>query len=198
MPLLSKMYDKTQNNDLPKRQKGATQMTTRAERLAEDFEKANNELIALIEGTDEPQWRQRCAAEGWTVGVAAAHIAEDHKLLADFVQMAANGASLPDMNREGLNQYNAEMAARNEGITKVEAMGLLRNNGAAAAAVIRGLTNAQLDSAARVPDYHPVRVLEGLPERVTAQDLVQAVMITHVGEHGSSIQAAIAARANVR
>jgi len=173
-------------------------MTNQAERLAQDFENANGEFIALIERLDEGQWQARCQAEGWTVGVAATHIAEDHKLLADFVQMAANGRSLPDMTREALDQFNAEQAGRNTGITKERTIDLLRNNGASAAAVIRGLTNAQLDSAVIVPAYHPIRLLEGLPERVTARDLIEAVMITHVREHGSSIRAAIAATAEVR
>ena len=173
-------------------------MTDQAERLAEDFENANNDFIALIERLEEGHWLTPCAAEGWTVGVAATHIAEDHKLLAGFVEMVANGQSLPDMTSEALNEFNAEMAGRNAGIAKEQTIDLLQTNGAAAAAVIRGLTSAQLDSATVVPAYHPIRLLEGLPERVTAQDLIEAVMIKHVGEHGASIRAAIAPAAEVR
>ncbi|HEV8573604.1 MAG TPA: maleylpyruvate isomerase N-terminal domain-containing protein, partial [Dehalococcoidia bacterium] len=142
-------------------------MTTRSEQLAQEFKKANNEFIALIERLDKRQWRARCAAEGWTVAVAAYHIGEDAPLLVDFAQMVANGKPLPDFTVDAVDSMNGEQAARNANCTKQQVLELLRRNGAEAASALRGLTDAQLDNAVLLPDYHPIRVLDGLQERVS-------------------------------
>ncbi|HEV8575427.1 MAG TPA: maleylpyruvate isomerase N-terminal domain-containing protein [Dehalococcoidia bacterium] len=162
-------------------------MTNRSEEFAARFEEANNEFIALIERLDETQWRSRCSAEGWTVAQAACHLAEDHPVLADFAQLAADGKPLPDFTVEAVDQMNAEQAGRNANATKEQVIHLLRTNGAAAAAVVRGLTDAQLDNAISVPASHPFRVLENLPERLTSPIAIEAGLIGHFREHGASI-----------
>jgi hypothetical protein len=163
------------------------QMNTRTEELAQRFDKANNEFIGLIERLDERQWQARCAAEGWTVAQAACHLAEDHAVLADFVKLPADGKPLPDFTLEAVHQMNAEQAARNATCTKQQVIQLLRENGAAAAAMVRELTDAQLDNAISVPASHPFRVLDNLPERLTPVMGIEAGLIGHISEHGSSI-----------
>lgn len=162
-------------------------MTTRSEEFAVRFEKADSEFIALIERLEEDQWRARCSAEGWTVAQAAAHLAEDHPVLADFVQLAADGKPLPDFTVEAVHQMNAEQSARNANCTKDQVIQLLRTNSEAAAALVRGLTDEQLENAISVPASHPFRVLEGLPERLTPPIAIEAGLIGHFREHGSSI-----------
>ena len=165
-------------------------MTTRAENLADQFEKANDQFIALIERLNEGQWRARCSAEGWTVAETACHLAEDHRVLADFVQLVVDGKALPDFTVDGLHQMNAEQAARNANCTKDQVLQLLRTNGAAALAIVRGLTDVQLNHAIKVPASHPFRVLDNLPERLTPTIGIEAGLIGHIQEHGSSILAA--------
>ena len=164
-------------------------MSMRAQDLARQFEDANNELIALVERLDEEQWRARCV-EGWTIGQAACHLADDVAVLADFVQTIADGQPLPDFGPEAVHQINAEQAARNAGCTKEHVLGLLRSNGANAASMIRGFTDSHLDSAVSVPESHAFRVMDNLPERLTAVRAIEAGLIGHFREHGPSILSA--------
>jgi hypothetical protein len=164
-------------------------MTTRAEQLARQFEMANDELIALIERLDERQWRFVCA-EGWTVAQAACHIADDHAVLAGFVRLIAGGGPLPDFDAEAVHQLNAEQSARNADCTTEHVLQLLRSNGAGAAAMIRGFEDTHLDAAVSVPASHAFRVMDNLPERLTASLAIEAGLIGHFKEHGWSILSA--------
>ncbi|MGI8688130.1 MAG: hypothetical protein ACR2M3_06080 [Thermomicrobiales bacterium] len=48
-------------------------MSKRAEELAAQFEAVNDEVIAMVTGCTDEQWRRPCASEGWSVGVVAHH-----------------------------------------------------------------------------------------------------------------------------
>ena len=159
-------------------------MNTRAQELADRFERANGELIALVERCSEVQWRQQCAAERWSLGVLAHHVAEDHELLAGFVQLLADGALLPALTQAQVDEMNAERARQYAGCTKTETLHLLHRNGAAAAAQVRGLNDAQLD-----------RTGVFFGQTVSAEHLVERVLIGHILDHGRSIRAVIEADA---
>ena len=164
-------------------------MTNRSEELAREFEKANDELIALVERLDERQWQAVCA-EGWTVAQAACHIADDHAVLAGFVRLIAEGEPFPDFDAEAVHQINADQVARNADCTTEYVMQLLRSSGAGAAAMIRGFTDAQLDSAVSLPAPHAFRVMDNLPERLMASHAIEGGLIGHFREHGWSILSA--------
>ena len=157
-------------------------MGERAQALAEGFDQANGEMIAVIERLTDAQWQAMCASEGWTVGVTAHHVAEDHALLAAAIQSVAIGLPMPRVTDEMVNQINAKHAQQHAGCTKEDTLALLRKNGVAAATILRMLSNEQLDKTAP----HPFR--GGEPWQ--AEQLVEDVMIGHVRLHLQSIQAA--------
>ena len=61
-------------------------MSERASALAERFERENEQFIAAVEALSDAEWRSRCEAEGWSVGVAARHVASSHALIAGWVR----------------------------------------------------------------------------------------------------------------
>src|SRR5215208_218292 len=102
--------------------------------LAERLEQANRELIAAIERCSDSQWQARCADEGWSVGVAAHHLAVDHVLLAGLAQ------AVPALTADMIDQYNAQHAQQHTVCTREETIALLETEGATAAGIVRSLS----------------------------------------------------------
>ena len=159
-------------------------MGQRSQALAEQFEQANRQMIAAIEHCSEAQWKTKTSGEQWSVGVVAHHVAQGHEAVAGLVRMTANGQPLPPMTMDTIHQMNAEHAKQYANATKDETLALLRKNAAAAASTVRGLSDEQLDRSAPL--------LGGPP--MTAQQMVERVLIGHVKEHHGSIQATVGAK----
>jgi hypothetical protein len=81
-----------------------------------------------------------------------------------------------------IHQGNATHAAQFAHCTKVETLGLLRQNGAAAAAIVRGLGEAELDRTATLP-----------LGTMSASQAIERILIGHVHDHHGSIRKAIGA-----
>jgi uncharacterized protein (TIGR03083 family) len=152
-------------------------MSERARILADRFEQANRELISTVERLSDAQWKAKTAGEGWSIGVVAHHIAGGHAGISGLVQKIANGESFPMPN---LDKMNAEHAVQYANTTKAETLALLRQNAAAAAAIVRGLGDAQLD-----------RVGGSLG--MSAAQAIERILIGHVHDHHGSIRKAIGA-----
>jgi uncharacterized protein (TIGR03083 family) len=155
-------------------------MSQRARTLAERFEQANRELIETVERLSEDQWKTKTAAEGWSVGVVAHHVAAGHAGIAGLVQQIASGEPVPPMSMEMFDKANAEHAIQHANTTRPETLALLRQNGAAAAATVRGLGDAELG-----------RV--GGSMGMSAARIIDRVLIGHVHDHHGSIRQAIGA-----
>jgi uncharacterized damage-inducible protein DinB len=154
-------------------------MSERARTLAKQFEQANHELIATVERLSDAQWKTKTAGEGWSVGVVAHHVAGGHQGISGFVKKIAHGEPF-SVDMDALHKSNAEHAIQFAHVTKAETLALLRQNGAAAAATVRGLDDAQLD-----------RV--GGSMGMTAAQAIERILIGHVRDHHSSIREAIGA-----
>ena len=155
-------------------------MGQRATTLADRFEQANQEMIATVDRCSDAQWRVTTSGEQWSVAVVAHHVAEAHKYIAGLVHQIAAGQPLPPMTMDMIHQGNAEHAKQHADTTKAETLGLLRGNAAAAAAAVRGLSDEQLDRAAPL--------LGGQP--MSAQQVIENILIGHVKGHLGSIQTA--------
>lgn len=160
-------------------------MSARAQTLAERFERANDDLIALTERCSPAGWRAICPDEHWSVGVTTHHIADGHTLIVDFVRAIATGQPQPAAlsSMAALEQFNARHAAEEAGCTREETVELLRRNGAFATEFIRGLGDDLLDHASPVP------ILGGA--MCSAQRMVEDVLIGHIASHLDSIRAAL-------
>lgn len=154
-------------------------MSERAETLAAQFEQANNDLIRTIEPMTDAQWKAVCSGENWSAGVVAHHVAGGHQPISGLVQAAATGQPLPPLTPEMLNQGNARHAQEYANCTKAETLDLLRQNGRTAAGVVRGLSDEQLQRSAPV-----------FGNDMTAEQMIQNILIGHVQAHTASIKAA--------
>ena len=154
-------------------------MSKQAETLASQFEQVNSDLISTIESMSDAQWKAICSGEQWPVGVTAHHIAGGYQPISGLVQMLAAGQTAP-ITPEQIDQGNAQHAQSAANCTKSETIELLRQNGQMAAAIVRGLSDAQLAQAGSV-----------FGNSMTAEQGVQNILIGHAQQHGASIRQAI-------
>ena len=157
-------------------------MSERARHLAQQFEQANHELIATVERLSDAQWQTKTPGDGRSVGVVAHHVAEGHKGIAGLAGAIAHGQPVPPLTMEMIHQGNATHASQHAHCTKAETLALLRQNGAAAAAIVRGLGDADLDRTATLP-----------LGTMSASQAIERILIGHVHDHHGSIRKAIGA-----
>ena len=155
-------------------------MSERAEALAAQFEQANNDLIKAVESMSDAQWKATCTSEGWPVGVTAHHVGGGHHAIGGLAQAIANGQPVPPLSMEQINQGNAQHAQQYANCNKAETLELLRRDGDAAASMVRGLSDEQLQRSASV-----------IGNQMTAEQVIQNILIGHVQMHGASIKQAI-------
>jgi hypothetical protein len=154
-------------------------MSERAAALADRFEQVNKELIATVEGLSDAQWQTGCGGDPRSLGVVAHHVGNSHQSIAGMVQASASGqgGALPAM--EQIDGWNAQHAAAHSNCTREETLALLRENGEAAASMVRGLNDEQLD--------RPAGPLG------TTQGAIELVLIGHIQDHLNAIRGAAGA-----
>jgi uncharacterized damage-inducible protein DinB len=158
-------------------------MSSTAQELAAQFEAANDEAIALVEGLSDADWR-KTTEEGWTVAATAHHAAIVHEGIANFVQEVAEGTAAPRPGMESIDQSNAEHARAFADCSTAEVLAAFRTKGAAATAIVRGLSDEEL---ARTSDAIP-----GMPPQ-SARWIIEMALMRHLAAHVASIKAALSA-----
>jgi hypothetical protein len=154
-------------------------MGARAEALASKFEAKAQEAAAVMERLSDADWKKTTASEQWPVGVVAHHIAVAHEIVAGLVKTLADGKPGPGIPMDAIHQMNAQHAKEHAGCTKAETLALHRKNAAAAAAMVRGLGDAELDRSGVV--------IAGLPA-MSAEQLTAGILCGHIEEHLGSIK----------
>jgi hypothetical protein len=157
-------------------------MGARAEMLAKQFEGKANELTAVIEKLSEADWKKVTAAEKWSVGVTAHHVAGAHETIAGLARTLASGQTLPPFTMAMLDEMNAKHAKDFAGCTKAETLALHRKGSTDAAASVRGLSDSELDRTGVL--------LTGMPA-MSVQQIIEGVLIHHIEEHMGSIRATV-------
>lgn len=158
-------------------------MSERAKALAERYEQANGELIAMVEQSSDEGWRRQCRGETWPVAVTAHHVGASTGFVANFVQLMADGRELPPITTEMLDRGNAQHAEQYANCSKEETAELLRRDGQQAASTVRGLSDEQLDRTS------PMSFMDGAPW--STQQFIENVLIGHVQTHSQSIKEAV-------
>jgi hypothetical protein len=161
-------------------------MGTRAEQLAARVEQGAHALAASVEGLSEAEWQQVCTDDGRTVGVLVHHVASAYPVEMDLVQQLASGQGVVGVTWDMVNQMNAQHAQTHASATREETLDLLRQNSSQAAAVIRGLSDEQLDRAS------PISLNWDAP--LTTQFFIEDHPLSHSFRHLSSIRAAFVKR----
>ena len=159
-------------------------MGAKSEALAKQYEAKVQEATATLEQLSEADWKKTTGGETWTVGVVAHHVAGSHEGIAGIIKTVASGQSMPNFTMDMLHDMNAKHAKEFANVSKAETIALHKKNAAAAAAVVRGLSDADLGKSATV--------LTGMPP-MSVEQIIHGILLNHVEEHLKSIRAAVGA-----
>lgn len=158
-------------------------MSKRAKELSLRLQAFTDEVVGFVQGCSDADWRKVCK-EDWTVGVTARHIGAGHFQAVGVVKMIVSGERLPEITMPQLIDMANEHARQHAGCTRKEVLEVLRQTGAALVGYVKGLSDADLDRTGHMA------LLGGT---VSAQRLLEAVILGSGGEHLSSMKAALAA-----
>jgi len=157
-------------------------MAAQGEALAKQFDVKAQEATTVLERLSDADWKKTTSAEKWTVGVVAHHMAGAHEAIAGIVKTVASGQSMPNFTMDMLHDLNAKHAQEHAKATKAETVALHKKSAAAAAAVLRGLSDADYAKSGTV--------IAGLPP-MSAEQVVGGILLRHIEEHLGSIRATI-------
>ena len=157
----------------------------RAQALAERLEQGARMLESLAETLTEAEWNTRVPRDGRTIGVVVHHVASMYPLEMQLALALAAGNAIEGVTWDAVHAINAEHARANAGVTKAEAIVLLRRNSADAAAGIRALSDEELDRAAGVS--------LNADAPLTCQFFLEDHPVRHSYHHTAKIRAALAA-----
>jgi hypothetical protein len=158
----------------------------RAEALADRLEQGARALEALACMLTDAEWQVPLGHDPRPVGVVVHHVASMYPLEMDLALVLAGGKPIDNVTWAMVDDINARHAREHAGARKAEAMALLRENSAAAAAAIRMLADEQLDAAA------PVSLYDDAP--LTCQFFLEDHPVRHSFHHLAGIRAALAVK----
>jgi hypothetical protein len=107
-------------------------------------------------------------------------VATSHKAVAGLAGAIAHGQPVPTITMEMIHEGNAKHAAQHANVTKAETLALLRQNGAAAVAAVRGFGDAELDRTVTFP--------MGM---LSLAQVVERILTGHAKDHHATIRKAI-------
>jgi hypothetical protein len=149
-------------------------VSARAKELAAQFEQINQQVIDVIAG--DTDLSVICPSEGWTAAAIGAHIGGAHR---GIIQPIIAGREIPSAVGPS-DEGNAKQAAENATLPRDQILRLLRDHGAMATAYLRSLSDEDLDRTVSLPLFGE--------NRVTAQQVIEWVLIGHAAEHANSLR----------
>ena len=155
-------------------------MAAKAEALAKQFEAKVQEASGVLERLSDADWKKTTSSEKMTVGVVAHHLAGAHEGIAGIIKAVAAGQSMGNFTMQMLHDMNAKHAQEHAGASKAETIALHKKSAAAAAAVVRGLSDADLGKSGSV--------LSGMPP-MSVEQVINMILLNHIEEHLKSIRA---------
>ena len=161
-----------------------TVMTDRATALAERLEDGARALAAFANTLTDAEWRKPFGGtDKRTIGVIVHHVASIYPLEIQLAQLLAAGKPVTGVTWDAVAEVNAGHAKDNGNPTKAEALALLAQNSAKAAAAIRALSDAELAQAA------PVSLYGDAP--LTCQFFLEDHAVRHSYHHLAKIKKAL-------
>jgi hypothetical protein len=157
----------------------------RAAALADRLEQGARSLADFASGLTEAQWRTRLSKDGRRIGVIVHHVASMYPLEIELAQLLAAGKPITGVTWDVVHSMNAGHAQDNDTAAKDEALALLAQNSADAAAAIRDLTDDQFARAATISLYGDAPL--------TCQFMLEDHAVRHSFHHLARIQAALPA-----
>lgn len=157
-------------------------MSARAQALAGQFDDTLTETAALVESVPDDLWDAPLADEERPIGVVAYHIGDAIGFELRVLQAAARGEDSP-ITWDDIHAANARDTVANAGVTRSQALTVLRQNGALATAAIVALSDNQLDQVVNV-DF--------LGGQVSVAQIIEWLLIGHLRWHEPGIRGALA------
>ena len=158
-------------------------MSNRSEALAARLEAGAKSLAEFAASLSDAEWQSRVPHDGRKIGVVVHHVASVYPIEIHLAQLLAAGKPVDGVTWDAVHAMNRDHAKDHDNISKDTALALLAANSAAAAAAIRALSDAQLDSAA------PVSLNSNAP--LTCQFLLEDHAVRHSYHHLAKIKAAL-------
>lgn len=144
--------------------------------LAAGIDAARERLAGFVGSCTDADWRSApLDGDPRPVGVVVDHVAHAYEYLAGWIRQLAAGQPV-EVSNEVVDALNAEHARAAASVTRAEAAGHLHRSGAAIAALVAGLPDADLTAG------------DGRVRRLAQ------IAILHADDHRSEIEAALAAR----
>jgi hypothetical protein len=143
--------------------------------LAADIDAARERLAGFVGSCTDADWRSApLDGDPRPVGLVVDHVADAYEYLAGWIRQLVAGQPV-DVNNEVVDALNAEHARTAGSVTRAETAGHLRRSGADIAALVAGLSAADLAAG------------DGRVRRFAQ------IAIRHADDHRSEIEAALAA-----
>ena len=161
----------------------STFLSLRAERLAERLEQGARALTTFAATLTDAEWQARVPKDGRKVGVTVHHVAFMYPIEIQVAQTVAGGTPVVGLTWDKVHELNAGHAKDNDAVTKAEALELLQQNSAAAAAAIRALSDEELDRAVTNSLYSDAPL--------TCQHMLEDHAVRHSYHHLARLRAAV-------
>ncbi len=157
-------------------------MSERAAALADELQRAIDEVDGFIDDVSDEGWQATCPDEQCTVAALICHIGNANTgMLNSIIKPVAEGIPLPEFSPEDLHRWNAEAAQQYASASREQARDLLRTASAPAIAYVRGLSAEQLATSFDLPMR---------PEPVTLEAMITYGLTGHPRKHLASARAA--------
>lgn len=160
-------------------------MSERAQRLADKFEQARNNLIATVESIPDDKWSLICQNDERPVGVVAHHVGTAFSYTFEAAELAGTGQPVPPMTMELVNAGNAKHALEHGNCSKEDALEVIRKNGDHVRKGIAAMSDEHLDRRVNFP-------LVGGSDPVTVEQILDRLVIGHINVHLQDIKATVA------
>jgi len=157
-------------------------MSQRSEALAVRLEEGAAALAAYADTLSDAAWQMRLPKDGRKVGVVIHHVASVYPVEIHLAEVLAKGQPVT-ATWEDVHAMNAAHAKEHDAADKQTTLALLAANSAAAAAAIRALSDAELDSAA------PLGLNSNAP--LTCQFMLEDHAVRHAYHHLAKMRAAL-------
>jgi hypothetical protein len=158
-------------------------MAQRSRVLADRIAQGAEQIAALAETLTDAQWSTPVLPDGRKAGVMIHHVASMYPIEVDIARKLGGGESIIGLGWPDIAAINAKHAQDNAGVTKKEAVDLVRQNGKAAAEAIAGFTDEMLDNGGTISLY-------GNPP-LTCQFWIEDHPLRHSWHHVAKIKAGL-------
>ena len=158
-------------------------MSSRSNALADRLTDGARALASLANTLTDAEWQTRVPHDGRKIGVMVHHVASMYPIEIQLAQVLAGGQPVAGVTWDVVADINAKHAKEFDGVTKQQALDLLNQNSAAAAAAIRALSDGELDQAATVS------LNSDAP--LTCQFFIEDHAVRHSYHHFARIRAAL-------